>query len=170
MKRNAKNRQRGKVTSAAELVRGLLSRYGVESAVREHRIVTEWEEIVGARVAARAWPDGLNAGVLYVRVTNSSWMQELGFLREAMIREANRIVGDPPLVREVRLHLGARRSTDAADLVAALAAQRRPRPAPRAPRVPVLAAEITRIDHEASAVSDPNLRAVIRDVRRKIGL
>src|SRR5262249_14417494 len=69
-------RRRGTSTRAGELVRAVLTRYGVEGAVREHRLVTEWESIVGPRVAARAWPDGLRHGVLYVRVTNSAWMHE----------------------------------------------------------------------------------------------
>jgi len=156
---------------AGELVRAVLARHGVEAAVREHRLVTEWETIVGPRVAARAWPDGLKHGVLYVRVTNSAWLHELGFLREALVREANRAAGDPPLVKEVRLHLGSRRThaTDESDLVAALAEQRRVKPAPK-PRRPPSTGELARIDREAGAVRDPELAAVIRDVRRRLGL
>lgn len=158
-------------TAAGVLVRGVLSRYGVETALREHRLVTEWDAIVGPRVSARAWPDGLRKGVLYVRVTNSAWLHELGFLREALVREANKIVGAPPLVREVRLHLGeARHGQDADDLVAALSAQKRSRPAPRPRLVPASALELARIDEEAGRVGDVELREVIRDMRRRLGL
>lgn len=164
-------RVRAGTVRAGELVRAVLARHGVEAAVREHRLVTEWETIVGPRVAARAWPDGLKHGVLYVRVTNSAWLHELGFLREALVREANRAVGDPPLVKEIRLHLGSRRptSTEESDLVAALAAQRRAKPAPKPRRVPSTG-DLARIDREAAAVRDPDLAAVIRDVRRRLGL
>jgi predicted nucleic acid-binding Zn ribbon protein len=152
MARASRRRDRSVPTHAAELVRGVLRRYGVESAVREHRIVTEWTTIVGDRVAARAWPDGLKNGVLFVRVTNSAWLHELGFLREAIARAANQTVGRT-IVREVHLHLGRRRaSPDADDVVAALAAQRRPRPAPRAPRA-----------------ADDELRAMVADVQRRLG-
>ena len=68
---------------AGELLAEVLKRRGVAGAVREQRLVTEWHSIVGERVAARAWPDGLNRGVLYVRVTNSAWLHELGFLKAA---------------------------------------------------------------------------------------
>jgi predicted nucleic acid-binding Zn ribbon protein len=165
-------RPRAKVaTRAGELVRSVLTRYGVEGALREHRLVTEWDKIVGARVAARAWPDGLRHGVLYVRVTNSAWLHELAFLREALVREANKIVGDPPLVKEVRLHLGDRRSSqDAEDLVAALAGQKRPKLAARPRLAPASAAQLARIDVEADRVRDAELREIIRDVRRRLGL
>lgn len=168
----AARRARAKVaTRAGDLVRSVLARYGVAGALREHRLVTDWDRIVGARVAARAWPDGLRHGVLYVRVTNSAWLHELGFLREALVREANKVAGDPPLVKEVRLHLGDRRSSqDADDLVAALAGQKRQRPAPRPRRVPPSALELARIDKEADAVEDVELRVLIRDVRRRLGL
>jgi predicted nucleic acid-binding Zn ribbon protein len=168
MARSAK-RTRGAPTPAAQLVSAVLRRYGVESAVREHRIVTEWEAIVGDRVAARAWPDGLKNGVLYVRVTNSGWLQELGFLREALVRAANQAVG-APLVREIRLHLGARPGGVGDDLVAALAAQRRPRGRPRSARPAPSSATLARIDRETAAVGDDELRAVLRDVRRRLGL
>jgi hypothetical protein len=168
------SRRRGGASRAAgELVRAVLARYGVAGAVREQRLVTEWEAIVGPRVAARAWPDGLRRGVLYVRVTNSAWMHELGFLREALVREANRTVGDPPLVKDVRLHLGGKRrgeAPDPEDLVAALAAQTRHRPPPRPPRPPASPAELARIDREAGEVRDPDLRELIRDVRRRLGM
>ena len=166
-----RGRRRGSTARASELVRAVLSRYGVEGAVREHRLVTEWESIVGPRVAARAWPDGLRHGVLYVRVTNSAWMHELGFLGDAVVREANRVVGDPPLVTSVRLHLGARRPAhrDEDDLVAALAARKKPQPSVR-PLPRASAGDLERIDREADLVGDAELREVIRDVRRRLAL
>jgi hypothetical protein len=168
----AARRPRAKVAKGAgELVHSVLARYGVEGAMREHRLVTQWDAIVGERVSARAWPDGLHRGVLYVRVTNSAWLHELGFLREALVREANKIVGDPPLVKEVRLHLGDRRqSQDVDDVLAALVGQKRARLAPRPRLVPPSTADLARIDLEAQGVEDAELRVIIRDVRRRLGL
>jgi hypothetical protein len=169
MARTTRRRTPSAPTPAAELVRAVLKRHGVEAAVREHRIVTEWETIVGPRVAARAWPDGLKNGVLFVRVTNSAWLQELGFLREPLARAANQAIG-APLVREVHLHLGARRGRDGDDVVAALAAQRRIRQPARAPRPMPSTGELARIDRETARVGDAELRAILRDVRRRLGL
>ena len=86
----------------------VLEQRGVASEVREQRLVTEWEDIVGERVAVRAWPDGLRQGVLFIRVSNSAWLHELSFLKEAILASANRMAGPPTLVKEVRLHLGPR--------------------------------------------------------------
>ncbi len=148
----------------------LLSRLGIGGKVREHRLVTEWESMVGPRVAARARPDGLERGVLYVRVTNSAWMHELGFLRQALVEAARRVTGDPPIVKEVRFHLGSRHAArdDGDDPVAELAARRKPRPAPRAPAPAVDAAAAAEIDRSTASVGDGELREIIRAAWKRL--
>ncbi len=42
-------KQRGAI-SAGQLVSELLSKHGIGAKVREHRLVTEWESMVGPRV------------------------------------------------------------------------------------------------------------------------
>lgn len=159
-----------KPAPAASLVEEVLSRYGVATQVREHRIVTRWHDVVGERVASRAWPDGLHQGVLFVRVVSSSWMHELSFLRDA-IRERVCEVAGANLVREVRFHVGARRPDDIAadDVVAALARRRPRRPAGR-PRPTPSRAELAHIDAELARVEDPALRAALRELRYKLGV
>src|SRR5690606_33440451 len=95
--------------TAGEAVARVVKRYGCAADIREHRIATCWRSIVGDLVASRAWPDGLDQGVLWVEVKTSAWLHQLSFLRDEIARTANRAVGDPPLVREVRFHLGRRR-------------------------------------------------------------
>ncbi len=167
MKRRARKPGSAPVRAGAILAE-LLARRGVASAVREQRLVTEWHDIVGERVATRAWPDGLRNGVLFVRVTNSAWLHELAFLKEKLVERANRVVGHPPLVREVRLHLGPCRGAAADDIVAELAAmRRRPRPVP-APRPPVPAAAEAVITRSTEQVAHAELREAIRDAWRKL--
>jgi hypothetical protein len=155
-------------------VDAILKKYGAQKPVREHRLVTGWREIVGERVAARAWPDGLKDGALYVRVANSAWLHELSFLRDVVAERANQLVGPPTLVREVRFHLGGRRAADAEtedDVVAELSRQayRRRRPPPRT-FPPPSQATLDRIDQETSAILDPDLRETLRILRRRLGM
>ena len=82
---------RARVHRTTDLVAKLLGRHGVARELREHRLLTRWPELVGERVAARAWPDGLSKGVLWVRVANSSWLNELSFLRDDIIARADEI-------------------------------------------------------------------------------
>lgn len=169
MTRRRRERQARDAVPVAGLITDLLVKAGVQKAVREHRLVTEWDRIVGERVAARAWPDGLSRGVLYVRVSNSAWMHELAFLKDAMIDAARRVTGDPPVVKEVRFHIGARRAIDADDPLAELAARRRARAAAKPPpRLPVSGREAQAIDRDTARIADPELREAIRAAWKRL--
>jgi predicted nucleic acid-binding Zn ribbon protein len=169
--RPGERKRRRSAASAGALVAEVLRGAGVGPAVREHRLVTSWATIVGERVAARAWPDGLHDGVLWVRVANSAWMHELTFLREAIAAKANALVGAPLLVREVRLPIGRRAETsDRDDVVAALARHLRRPPPPRRPPANLCAEELARIDEETGQVADPELRRLVGQLRRRLGL
>jgi hypothetical protein len=166
--RRARTRQ---VLTAADMIGRVLDGYRVARDVREHRIVTEWRQIVGERIATRTWPDGLKNGVLWVRVANSAWLQELSFLRDEVASRTNEHLGPPQLVAEVKFHIGSRRGRDPDDAVASLARRLAPRPRKRVRKFPPATPEtLERIDAETAGVDDPDLRTAIRDVRRKIGL
>ena len=47
----------------------------------------DWEAAVGTRIAARAMPAKLDRGVLHVRVTSSTWAQELSLLGEPILAQ-----------------------------------------------------------------------------------
>jgi hypothetical protein len=165
-----RTRARSELDAAALVVR-VLDAYGIDRDVREHRIVLSWGAIVGERIAHRTWPDGLRDGVLSVRVANSAWLQELTFLKQPIIARANELTGDPPLVREVRFHLGAMQQRDADDVVAALAHRLRQDRKPRHRRyTPASGQRLADINAETAEIDDPALRAAIRGCRAKLGL
>lgn len=161
---------RSRVHRATDLVAKLLGRHGVARELREHRLLSRWPEIVGERVAARAWPDGLSKGVLWVRVANAAWLHELSFLRDQIIVRANQIVGDPPVVRDVQFHQDPARRADADDALAPTLRIRRPAPRLRPLPPPATGARLAAIEREAAGIEDDELRSIIVDARRKLDL
>src|SRR6187431_2503453 len=101
-RRRRRSNQKTEPVHTRDLLPGVLRRRGVEGELRAHRVVAHWEKIVGDKIAQKSLPDGLHRGVLWVRVDNAAWMHELSFLRAEIARKANEVVGDPPLVHEVR--------------------------------------------------------------------
>ena len=152
---------------AADAIAAVLSRTGLAAELRAHRIITEWRDMVGERIAARTWPDGLKDGVLWIRVASSAWLHELTLLRAQILSGICKVLGDPPLVTELRFHLGVRKQVDADDVlaIAQQARSRRRRPAPRSLPPPATGAAAERIDRETSSIADPELRALIKSVR-----
>lgn len=146
--------------------------HGLTDELRQQRLVTDWRDMVGPRIAQRAWPDGLSrtgkgdAGVrvLWIRVASSAWLQELTLLRGQLTDAIRAHVGEPALFDEVRFHLGAH-TPDEEDLLAGC----RLRPAtplrkPPAP-VPATGAHRLAIEAETAEVADEELRALIQRVR-----
>jgi predicted nucleic acid-binding Zn ribbon protein len=164
--RRGRHAGRSGPTRAGDVVASVLGKYGAGRELREHRVGTHWREIVGELVASRAWPDGLDSGVLFVRVKSSSWLHQLSFLKDEIIRRANQLVGDPPMVREVRFHLGPRKAK-ADDVLASTARIHRPPAEHRQPPPPAAGARLSSIHDEAGAVSDPELRELIVAFRRR---
>jgi hypothetical protein len=150
------------------LLGSLVDLHGVDDAMRAHRIVLEWHTLVGATVARVTSPDGLRRGVLSVWVKTSPWMQELRLLKDKIIGDINAGIGGAPLVTDLRLHFGAARLHGLDDHVAQLRAwlALRQRPARRSPR-PAVGDRRSRIECETAVIDDPDLRAVVSQVRTR---
>ncbi len=160
-------KRRKEVAPAAEAIAAALAHNGLAAPLREHQLITDWRDMVGERVAARTWPDGLKARVLWVRVASSAWLHELTVLKAQLIAGIDRVMGEPRLVDDIRFHLGARRQVDDDDLLARAAqARRRAAPPPPKPLPPPAAGEArVRIEHESAAIADDELRALVARVR-----
>ncbi len=155
----------GQPVPVPELIERLLTEYNLLEPVRRHRVFTEWRDIVGPRFAARTRPSPINEGILWVRVSNSSWLHQLSFLRDQIRTSVNNHLGSPPLVKEVRLFLGRLYDDDFAPRAAArfhLHWRRRPLP-------PITESHLAAIEAESASIEDEELRAIVREVRRRLG-
>jgi hypothetical protein len=166
MKLWERRRRHATTVGMNDLVDRVLTGYGQAEDVRRYRVKTEWPRIVGERIATRTFPGLARDGVLPLRVINSSWLHELSFMREALVAQVNEALGDPPLIHDIRLHLGRPRQDEV--LETRPTRPRRPRPAARALPAPAQGAGLARIEAEAGAVADPDLRALITEVRRRL--
>lgn len=165
MRERERRRRTKRVKPVSELIHKVLSGYNVAEDVRRRRILTEWTDIIGARIAANTEPGRVHDGILDVRVRNSSWMHELSFLTEDMRARINRAVGGPTLIHEIRLILARPRYQ-----------HERP-PAGRTPpslecvlAKPASDERMATIEHESAAVEDEELRAIIAGVRGRYDL
>ena len=98
----ARARPRGKLEPVGSLVGALLQSLGLDRRLREQRAVAAWDAVVGAAIAQHARATGIRAGVLFVEVDSSVWMQELGLLRESIAARLNAHI-DAPIVRRIVL-------------------------------------------------------------------
>lgn len=147
--------------TAGAAVAAALALRGITDQVRAGRVVTEWSELVGAKIAQRTRPDGVVDRVLWVEVATSAWLHELNLLRPQLLAGLRERLGEPALFDELRFRLAGRRPRDPVTL----RPPRRPVPAPRPAGPPATGAARERIVREAGAVDDAELRELIARVR-----
>jgi hypothetical protein len=159
--------RRKQAAPASDAIDDVLKARGLGEPIRAHRLITEWRDMVGERIATRTWPDGLSKKVLWVRVANSAWLHELNLLKGQLLSAIHTTLGEPRLVDDLRFHIGVRKNVDADDALAGAAhALRTRKKATKLPLPPPAAGPaLERIERETSNVGDDELRALIRAVR-----
>ena len=88
--------------SAGDAIRQVVDRLGIAEKLREQRVLSLWEDIVGKDIAAVTQVEGFRWGQLTVSVQNPTWRHWLLFQRENIRQNLNREVGDE-VVKTIRL-------------------------------------------------------------------
>lgn len=75
----------GTLDSFGSILSGLSKRLGLESRLVELRLQHRWRDIVGEPMASHTWPAQIRFKKLYLIVRNSVWLQQLTFLKPALL-------------------------------------------------------------------------------------
>jgi predicted nucleic acid-binding Zn ribbon protein len=82
-----------------ELLPTVLKSIGLGQRLKEQEVLGIWAQVVGEEIAARTQPLRVDRGVLYVRVDQSAWLQELHFMEKEILRKLKEKAPDVELVR-----------------------------------------------------------------------
>ena len=88
--------------SVGNAIRQVVDRLGIAEKLREQRVLSLWEEIVGIDIAAVTKVEGFRWGQLTVSVQNPTWRHWLRFQCETIRQNLNREVGGD-VVKTIRL-------------------------------------------------------------------
>ena len=92
----------------AESLSEFARRIGGASPAVLAAVFSRWEEIVGAPVAAHAWPVSLRRGVLVIGVEHSGWATQLRFMTADIAARVAAVSGIDAVER-VEIRVGAAR-------------------------------------------------------------
>src|SRR3970282_776785 len=70
-----------------------LKRLDLSPRLEEYGVWPVWDEIVGAAIARNAQPEKIRNGTLFVKVSSSTWMQELQYMKEMISEKLNQSLG-----------------------------------------------------------------------------
>lgn len=101
--------------SQPELLKNALERHvrraGIGRKLAQGKMLSQWPQVVGEQVAARATADSIEDGVLTVVVPDSSWRHELTFQKRDMIERLNAAAGQK-VVRDIFFVAVSRKKAD----------------------------------------------------------
>ncbi|HUJ58306.1 MAG TPA: DUF721 domain-containing protein [Kofleriaceae bacterium] len=166
--------------SAREAIGAALEFHGISDEVRAQRVLAEWADLVGAKIAARTRPYGVDraappvaaaagggrapaggARVLWIEVASSAWMHELNLLRPQILAGLLERVGEPRLFDDLRFRLAGRNRREAAPPRPRARPAAPPRPAP----IPATGVAREQIVREVERIDDAELRELVARVR-----
>jgi predicted nucleic acid-binding Zn ribbon protein len=84
----------------------LLKTYRHESDSELSRIWSLWDGLVGDVIAAHARPHAIKGRLLLVYVTNSSWLHQLMFLKQDIIKKINKSA-EKEILTEIKFKIGS---------------------------------------------------------------
>lgn len=76
-----------------EVLKKSLKRLDLSPRLEEYGVWPVWDEIVGATIARNAQPEKIRNGTLFVKVSSSTWMQELQYMKEMISEKLNQNLG-----------------------------------------------------------------------------
>jgi hypothetical protein len=161
VKRPRRSSGAGSPIPASDAIAAALNFHGISDEIRAGRVITEWSELVGPKIAQRTRPDGVTDRLLWVEVATSAWLHELNLLRPQLLKGLLERLGAPALFDDLRFRLTGRNRRAPVLLRAA----RQPAPPPRPLPPPATGAARERIVREVGAVDDEELRELIARVR-----
>jgi predicted nucleic acid-binding Zn ribbon protein len=146
---------------AEQAVQDVLALHGISDEVRRQRVLTEWADLVGSKIAARTRPFGITERTLVIEVASSAWVQELTMLRPQILLGLIERLGNPRLFDDIKFRLAGRGGSRP------IPPRPRGRPERPVPPEPLPATGVARenIVREVEAVDDLELRELIARVR-----
>jgi len=132
--------------SCGTILSGLAKRLGLESRLVELRLQRQWPDLVGEPTGSHTWPDQIRFKKLYLVVRHSVWLQQLTFLKPALLAKIQSLTG-PDVITDITFRVGE---------IPVHSAQADVSPSDRL--LPIREEHVTEASAHTGSIQDPDLR------------
>ena len=84
------------------LLDGVLEKYHLKEQIKTEQIITNWEKLVGAKIANKCTPVEFSDQILIVRAKNETWRLELARRQGDLLNLVNG-ENKTPLVKKIKI-------------------------------------------------------------------
>ena len=137
-----------------DILQKVLKKHRIPVQTADHGLRKAWLDAVGPKIAAYTRPDAVRKNVLFVKVANSVWMQQLHFLKQEILEKINRANAQNP-VQNIFFSL---------DETAAPAKETRRPQAPAQDASALRSRDRILIEKSVAAIADAELRDILKRV------
>jgi len=149
--------QSAKLQRIDDILHKVLKKNHIPLKMEDRRLRTVWFQAVGPRIATHTRPDCIRKSVLFVKVANSVWMQQLHFMKQDILEKFNHLNQRDP-VKNIFFAIGE---------IPVSAAAKRDRIF-IADKVPALKARDKKmIEESLAAIADEELRDILKRAMKK---
>lgn len=141
----------GKIESLGDILGKILKKRKIPVHLEDKRLTAAWNKAVGVRIAAHTSLDKLQKDTLFVKVSDSVWMQQLHFLKQDILGKINQLL-DEITVRSIHFSLGKMPVPPAGDKL------------PPAIVSSLKARDRKMIEENTASIEDPELREILKKV------
>lgn len=100
-----RRRRQKDLLKLGDVLQRALKRREVFVHFEDQKLLEIWRQSVGPQIATRTYPENINRGTLFVKVSTSVWMQELQYMKKEIIEKINRLYGKET-VQNIRFVIG----------------------------------------------------------------
>jgi hypothetical protein len=144
-----------KLEKMGDILQKVLKKHQIPLKTADHELQKTWLDAVGPKIAAFTRPDAIKRNVLFVKVANSVWMQQIHFLKQDILEKINRANEKNP-IRNIFFSLG--------EAAVPIADAKRPQ-APARDDVSALKSRDKKIiEKSVAAIADAELRDILKRV------
>jgi len=133
-----------------EILDKYCNRLGLSRRMNEQRLLDAWGEAVGEGVAKRTEPIRIENRVLFLKVTNSVWMQQLQFMKELILKNLHEKTGIN-FLQDLRFFIGEVENLDKGKKGENL----------KGDLPPLSDSDMQNIAKEVSGVQDPEMKKIL---------
>jgi predicted nucleic acid-binding Zn ribbon protein len=89
-----------------DILTRFLKTHGMVTRMLEHSLQERWPEVVGEHIGRHTWPESIRHHKLYLLAENSVWLQQLRFLKPALLAKI-KAVSDGEGITDIVLRVGS---------------------------------------------------------------
>ncbi len=72
-----------------DVILAMFNDLGMLGKIKQHTTIAQWESVAGERIAKVTYVESLEDGRMFVRVLQSTWRNELIFLKKDLVSRIN---------------------------------------------------------------------------------